>query len=65
MTRDDDLDGSVSRLDEEGRTLMRDVELEAARGSWLPEPAPRARDTDQDRARRRAELARNWIGGDP
>lgn len=55
----------MRHIDEEGEQLMRDVELEAARGTWLPTPDPRTPDTDADRARRRAELARNWIGGDP
>lgn len=58
---------TLEEIEQERGGLMREITLEASRGSWAPKEDPRDRrpDTEADRAARRAVLARNWIGGDP
>lgn len=58
---------TLAEIERERSGLMHEIEIEAARGSWAPKEDPRDRrpDSEADRAARRAQLARNWIGGDP
>lgn len=57
-----DMAETLAELEQEAEQVMRELAVEVQRGTWQRR---RPADTAGDRARRRAELARNWRDGDP